>query len=162
MAAQHSRVLALGGLALLLVLVLSGCGRSEPTDTTDSKAATASTDVDQPSPETQTSEGGGVTIAATWRGPNAGPLFEVTMDTHSVDLDGYDLQELAVVRNDQGREAQSIGWDAPMGGHHREGTLNFPETAPDGSELISSNTRKIELVIRDVADVPERRFEWAL
>lgn len=54
----------------------------------------------------QTSEGGQVTVAATWQGPTAGLVFRVALDTHSVDLGGYDLRELAVLRTDQGREVR--------------------------------------------------------
>jgi hypothetical protein len=109
---------------------------------------------------TQTNEGGQVTIKATWQGPSAGPTFAVVMDTHAVDLDGYDLTHLAALRIDGGREVLPAGWDAPKGGHHREGTLTFPATAADGRALIAPGTRTVELVIRDVAGVPERIFRW--
>jgi hypothetical protein len=51
---------------------------------------------------TQTNEGGQVTIKATWQGPSAGPIFDVVLDTHAVDLDGYDLTQLATLRIDGG------------------------------------------------------------
>jgi len=150
-------VLTFVTLLAALSLVLSGCGGSEPEDSAEN-----TTNTDQPSAATQTSEGGGVTVAVTWQGPSGGPVFEVAMDTHSVDLDIYDLRQLAVLRNDQGQEVQPNGWDAPEGGHHREGTLSFPTETADGGEVIGPDTHKIELVIRDVASVPERRFEWML
>jgi hypothetical protein len=109
---------------------------------------------------TQTNEGGQVTIKATWQGPSTGPVFEIVMDTHAVDLDGYDLKQLAVLRIDGAREAQPISWEAPKGGHHREGSLTFPTTAADGRPLIGSDTRTVELIIRDVAGVTERVFRW--
>jgi hypothetical protein len=153
----YLQVLAFVGLVIVLGLVLPGCGGSEPDDSAEN-----TTDTDQPSAATQTSEGGGVTVAVTWQGPSGGPAFEVAMDTHSVDLDIYDLRQLAVLRNDQGQEVQPNGWDAPEGGHHREGTLSFPTETADGGQVIGPDAHKIELVIRDVADVPERRFEWTL
>jgi len=109
---------------------------------------------------TQTNEGGQVTIKATWQGPSAGPVFEIVMDTHAVDLDGYDLTQLAVLRIDEGREVQPIGWDAPKSAHHRSGKLTFPALAAAGNPLIAPGTRTVELVIRDVAGVPERVFRW--
>jgi len=109
---------------------------------------------------TQTNEGGQVTIKATWQGPGAGPIFDVVMDTHAVDLDGFDLKQLAFLRINGAREVQPTGWDAPKGGHHRTGTLTFPAKAADGSALIAPDTRTIELVIRDIAGVPERVFRW--
>lgn len=157
---RRAGALALGGLALVLGMVLPGCGRSERTGAAEDTTALAATTADPSGPATRTSEGGEATVAVTWRGPDAGPVFEVVMDTHSGDLDGYDLRELAVLRNGRGVEARPIGWSAPEGGHHREGTLSFPRTAAGGSEPIGPDVRRIELVIRDVAGVPERRFEW--
>lgn len=109
---------------------------------------------------TQTNEGGQVTIKATWQGSSVGPVFAVVLDTHAVDLDGYDLQQLALLRINGAREIRPTGWDAPKGGHHRAGTLTFPATMADGRALIAPDTRTIELVIRDIAGVPERVFRW--
>lgn len=113
-------------------------------------------------PATQTNEAGQVKIVATWQGLTGKPDFTVTMDTHSVDLDGYNLDQLALLRTDDGRQVRSSGWDAPSGGHHRSGTLSFPTTADDGSPLIGPTTRTLELVIADVAGVPERVLRWVL
>ncbi len=111
---------------------------------------------------TRTSEGGQVTIKVTWQGRNAGPVFTVEMDTHAVDLDSYDLRQLAVLRTDQGQEMQPNGWNAPAGGHHRTGTLTFPVTTASGTPVIGPNTRTIELMIRNVSSIPERSFQWTL
>jgi hypothetical protein len=149
--ARLIRLLALSGLVVTLSVVLVGCGSTE----SGGKGA-------KPGAATQTSKGGGVTVAAAWEGRSAGPVFEVAMDTHSVDLDGYDLKKLAVLRADGGEEVSPSAWDAPKGGHHREGTLTFPVKAPDGKRVIGPDTRRIQLIIRDVAGVPERSFEWKL
>ena len=153
--ARRIRLLALAGtlagLVVTLTLLLSGCD-----------SAGSGGDASKSGAATQTSEGGEVTVAVTWKGRSAGPVFDVAMDTHSVDLDGYDLKKLAVLRNDGGEEVRPSAWDAPKGGHHREGTLTFPERIPDGSRVIGPDTRRIRLVIRDVAGVPERSFEWKL
>lgn len=111
---------------------------------------------------TQVSEGGPVTVAVTWEGPSAGPVFTVTMDTHSVDLDGYDLAQLAALHTDQGVEVVPLSWDAPRGGHHRGGTLVFPRTGPDGAPVLGATSSALHLAIRDVAGVPERSFQWVL
>lgn len=118
--------------------------------------------ISEASPATQTNEAGQVKIAATWQGVTGKPVFTVTMDTHSVDLDGYNLGQLALLRTDDGRQVRPSGWDASSGGHHRSGTLSFPMTADDGSPLIGPTTRTLELVISDVAGVPERVLRWAL
>lgn len=110
--------------------------------------------------ETQTNRDGQVTVAVTWPGPTAGPVFRVVLDTHSVDLDRYDLGALALVRGDQGSEVRPISWDAPLGGHHREGSLVFPDASSDGTPVVGPDIRTLELVIRDVGGVQERVFRW--
>jgi len=108
---------------------------------------------------TQRVEGGNVTVAATWQGLASGPVFDIALDTHTIDLDAIDLKQLAVLRVD-GVEIQPVSWDAPKGGHHREGMLAFPETSTDGRLLIGTDTTSVELVIRDVAGVAERTYQW--
>lgn len=80
--------------------------------------------------------------------------FVVRLNTHSVNLD-YDLTEVAVLRDNQGREYTPTQWDGdPPGGHHRRGVLVFPKlTAPLSS---------VTLTIRDVARVGARDFTWQL
>jgi hypothetical protein len=145
--------LVLVGIALLVRLALGVWSTFTPPTAT--RVAPA-----QWNAATQTSEGGQVTIEATLQDSSAAPAFKITLDTHAVDLDGYDLAQLAVLRTDQGQIVQPMGWDAPKGGHHREGTLTFPATAANGSATIGPETRRVELVIRDVAGVPERTLTW--
>lgn len=109
--------------------------------------------------EARISEGGELTVKATWAEASTAPVFLVVMDTHAVDLDGYDLARLAVLRVDGGPDLLPIRWDAPAGGHHREGTLTFP-AEQSGKPVIGARTRTIELVIRDIAGVPERVLTW--
>lgn len=137
-------------IALALGLLLSACGG--PVQTGDAGGTGA----------TRTSEAAQVTVAVTWDGPAAGARFRVALDTHAVDLDGYDLRQLAVLRTDRGVVVQPSGWDAPTGGHHRSGTLTFPAAAPDGRPVIGPDTRSLELEIRDGDGVPARRFQWQL
>lgn len=148
---------ALMALVIVVVVIVAVNGKSAASGTEQDNASTTQT-----GGVTQTSEGGQVTVAATWQGPRAGPVFRVALDTHSVDLGGYDLRQLAVLRTDQGREVRPSGWDAPISSHHREGTLTFPATGSDGQPLIRPSTRTIELISRDVAGVPERTFRWTL
>jgi hypothetical protein len=106
----------------------------------------------------RTSDAGSVTLELSWEGPESGLVFEVAMDTHSIDLDGFDLKKLAVLRTDSGVEVAPIDWAAPNGGHHREGKLSFPATS-DGRRLLDETTRGVTIIVRDVA-APERSFRW--
>ncbi len=106
---------------------------------------------------TQRSEGGQVTVEATWTGPKAGATFDVRLDTHSVDLDAVDLAN-TVLRNDRGETLAAEPWTAPKAGHHREGTLAF---AGDTTSFFAGAT-SIELVFNGIGDVPERMLRWEI
>ena len=149
-----------GGLAILAI-VASACtatGRA----TAASQPAVVPTVATSNGAVTQTNEGGQVTIAVTWDRGQSAPVFNVAMNTHSVDLDAVDLSQVAVLRTDQGAEVGPTGWDAPKGGHHRSGTLTFPAMTPSGAVVLGDGTRSFELLIRNVAGVPEREFRWAV
>lgn len=112
---------------------------------------------------TLVSEGRRVTVAVFWdglaqsQGDQVTVALQVTMDTHSVNLDAYDLAKLAVLRNDRGETVLPASWEAPRGGHHRKGVLTFAVPA----EFVAG-TRFLELVVHDVAGVPERVLRWEL
>lgn len=98
-----------------------------------------------------------MTAVVDWAGPGAGAVFDVTLDTHSVDLDALDLSD-AVLRNDRSETLPAQPWAAPKGGHHREGALTFDgDAAPflDGAKWI-------ELVLSGIGDLPERTFRWEI
>ncbi len=167
---QLSRPIRAAGLLALVGALLGACSAGPvgigsgssattavPTTAVQTSAGPAGADS-----LTQTSEGGQVTIAATWEGEAAGPVFDVALNTHSVDLDGIDLAQSADLRADNGVEVKPAAWEAPKGGHHRSGVLTFPTTTPDGKPLIAKDTRVLMLTIRGVAGVPERVFRWEL
>jgi hypothetical protein len=147
-------------IPLLVVAIAAGTAIWIWNSTTTSSRTNTAPATAVSSGATQTNEGGEVTIAATLQRSDTETVFNVAMNTHAVDLDGYDLKQLAVLRIDGGREVQPTSWDAPKGGHHRSGTLTFPATDADGKPLMASGTRTIELIIRNVAGVPERVLAW--
>ena len=111
--------------------------------------------------EALTNVGGGVTVNVARLEGTDTLAFKVVLDTHAVNLDAYDLGQLAVLRTTEGLEIAPVAWDAPAGGHHREGTLSFPLAAEDGSSLLKTSEGHLVLVIRDVAGVAERAFHWS-
>ena len=124
----------------------------------------SATNSPEPAERIKSSRGGNVTIQVIWQGRVNGSdtlSFAVAMDTHSVDLDVYDLGKLAILRNDKGRQVAPIAWDAPPGGHHRSGKLVFPATVGRIS-LIDLDTKYVEIVIRDLAGVKEQVLRWNL
>lgn len=103
---------------------------------------------------TQSVTGGGVTAKVTYLNPKSGEdaRFAVVLDTHSVNLDAYDLKLLSVLRDETGKEYSPINVENKGGGHHRETILVFPQ--------LPAEAKRIELVIKDVAGVKERVFRW--
>ncbi|MHB1134286.1 MAG: hypothetical protein ACYC4L_18100 [Chloroflexota bacterium] len=147
-------------LAVLVVVTLAGCTVSPQAGI--SNGAGQTTQASGVNTSSRTSDGGGVTVKVTWQDREPALVFAVVMDTHSVDLDGYDLSRLAVLRTNDGREVQPLAWEAPKGGHHRQGKLTFPAQAADGAPLLGDGTSAVELVIRGVAGVAERKLGWEL
>lgn len=111
----------------------------------------------------QSNEEGSVTIEVEWieienLAEKDSLTFYVAMNTHSVDLDDYDLGELATLRDDSGNEYQPVSWESEPGGHHRKGTLTF--SLPDS--LRQGRAEYVEVVIRSVAGIDERVLKWEL
>jgi hypothetical protein len=148
-------------IPLLVTVVLMGTAIWFWSRTTTLQANIGSTEIVSAG-ATRTNEGGQVIIAATLQENGTALTIDVAMDTHAVDLDAYDLKQLAVLRIDGGQDVQPVGWEAPKGGHHRSGRLTFPATGADGTPLIVSGTHTIELMIRNLAGVSERNFRWTL
>jgi hypothetical protein len=86
--------------------------------------------------------------------PGKPAKFEIRINTHSGDL-SQDLVAVSTLKDNSGREYRPISWDgSPPGGHHRSGVLAFPELA--------NGAQSITLVIHEVANVPERVFNWSI
>jgi hypothetical protein len=93
-----------------------------------------------------------VTVIPTVLVPDQQAKFDLSFNTHSVELD-QDLTAVAELNDDQGRSLRPRQWDgSPPGGHHRKGTLIFP--------ALPASVKSVTLTIRNVADVPERTFTW--
>jgi hypothetical protein len=146
----------------LLGLLLAACGSPTAPAPTPSSAsansatATAANAVPVGDDLTQTNNEAMVTVAVTpldLADQSAATLdFKIALNTHSVDL-AYDLATIATLSNDAGEIVRPNKWDGPAGGgHHREGTLSFPQLKNRGQALT--------LTLRGIAAVPERTFTW--
>jgi hypothetical protein len=133
-------------IILLGLLVLSGCVSNsappaEPRDTL------------------RLSEGGGVWVQVNLMPPvNSRTLvFEVSLDTHTVPLEGYNLEEIATFRNSEGAVIREGFTWKPEGesSHHRRGFLYLESATP----LITSKTKYIVLEFEAIAGV-KRSFRW--
>ncbi len=159
---QIFRKLAVVIPLVMIAILIAGCSKSFVSEREEEVTMAPSPATSSHSPTNgmvQSSDGGAVTIDVEWMGLNGDQLvFEAALNTHSVDLDSYDLGELAVLRDDEGKEYHPTLWESVPGGHHRRGTLIFPP--PDS--LKQDNSEYLELIIRDVADIDERFFRWEL
>jgi Spy/CpxP family protein refolding chaperone len=117
---------------------------------------------------TQKDTQGAVTVEVTLLTPDQpradGKLaVQVKLDTHAVDLDQYQLEKLAVLRDGQGREVQALSLESASGsGHHREGVLTFPGTDASGKPVLGPEAKAFTLILRGIGGVPERVFRWQL
>ena len=103
------------------------------------------------SPQKQTAGDVGVTVWYLVQTDHESK-FSIDLDSHSIDLNLYDLKALSVLRDDTGLTMVPTGAENSGSGHHREVILTFSRP---------SLARKwLELVIKDVAGVKERVFRW--
>ncbi len=149
-------------LVIMVILVLvAGCstGKDPQPSSSNTPPAAGKDSVVTLNGLTQTNAGGAVEIQVKWLADkNDSLVFDVSMNTHSVDLDKYDLKQLTVLHDSQGNEYQPLSWNSAAGGHHRSGKLVF--TVP--GSLNEGGTKFLHMVIRNVAGVGERSLEWDL
>lgn len=107
-----------------------------------------------PSGFTRSDTGGGVTVKVTYLNPQetADARFDIALDTHSVNLDAYDLKALSLLRDEGGKDYQPTHVENKGSGHHRQITLVFPKP--------SAEAKKVKLIIKDLAGAKERSFSW--
>jgi hypothetical protein len=127
---------------LLLAALLSGC--------LDTPEGTYNVDnvenVDYSAP--QTNSEGGISITATYLPEIEGATaFEIKVTAHT-DYDD-DFKKNSFLRDASGKTYQPLSYEGSSG-HHADGVLRFPKI----------ESKKFELVIRDVAGVEERIFTW--
>ncbi|MBI5300619.1 MAG: hypothetical protein HY868_00665 [Chloroflexi bacterium] len=158
---MNKKLILLTTIFAFTALILAACSgaaqapASAPTNASSTSAAQPSAAKSSSAAfETKSNEGGSVTVKVT---PLAlsieQPLaFDIVMDTHSVDLSD-DMTKVALLRDDKGKEFQPTAWEgAGPGGHHREGKLKFG--------TLTNKPKYVELVIKGLANVPERVFRW--
>jgi hypothetical protein len=98
--------------------------------------------------------GGGVTVAATLlKDRTESTSIQVALATHSVNLDPYHFDAIAVLRDDQGKAYPLEAVEKSTGaGHHRSAVLRFARVGADA--------KAVELMVKGVAGVKERTFRW--
>ena len=167
------RWLAILLLAAVGVLAAAACGGDNGDSPAVQPAATGTTQSGSQVKLTQSDDQGGVGIDVTWVTPETlgeldseqargyglddYVLLEVKFTTHSGDLSRLDMTRLSAIRVD-GQEYAPQAWESISDNpHHRAGVLVFTREAADGASL---DAGAVELVMKGIADVPERVFRW--
>lgn len=88
-------------------------------------------------------------------------VFRTQLNTHSVDLDGYDYGKLATIQTSEGiRITDGIIWEKPEGDvHHFVGYYKVPRII-DGKDILTRDTAYLELRITGIDRVEDRTFRW--
>lgn len=149
-----NKILTLTFIIVLIIVVFSVSRSSNGniTSLSQNQPATKQQSTGKFSP--QVNEEANVSIEVTPKVVEKGkdPQFQITFNTHSVDL-AFDVTKVIVLVDDKGNNYTDSSWNgSDPGGHHRNGTLSFNKPLADA--------KYIELIIKDVAGVSERKFKW--
>ncbi len=122
-------------LSILAAVIISGCisgGNNPPADLL----------------EPRENSDAGVKITATYL-PDItdATAFDIKVTAHMDYND--DFKKNSYLRDSSGKTYQALSYEGE-GGHHASGTLRFPKI----------ESKRFELVIKDVAGVNERVFKW--
>lgn len=151
------KVLLFGVLLIVIPLIIWSFGGRQDAKTAG-VTGLASTATPSPVAKSDSGEGGVTVTAQPVITGGEDIIFEFTIDTHSGDLTDFPvLEKVSLVSGD--REVLPKEWrETASSGHHRAGKLVFkvgeiPRQARD-------TVGELELVIRDLGGIPERKLEW--
>ncbi|OGK23459.1 hypothetical protein A3A46_03385 [Candidatus Roizmanbacteria bacterium RIFCSPLOWO2_01_FULL_37_13] len=145
-------------LVLIVIVLLIGInlmGKSS-NEISQTKSSDVTVQPQQNKLAYQENKGGNVTVTVKPKILKVGekPIFDIEFNTHSVDLT-FDIPQVIILADDKGNVFDKSVWNGnPPGGHHRSGVLTFNNPLTE--------TKYVELVMTNIAQVPERGFKWEL
>ena len=108
--------LALITVILVAAIIITGCSSRFVAQREEATSSVASS-YQPTNGSVQSNAEGSVTIEVTWAETGSNSIiFNVAVNTHSVDLDSYDLGQLAVLHDDTGKQYSPVNWDSAPGG----------------------------------------------
>ncbi len=99
--------------------------------------------------KTQEKSEAGVTAKVSLESMDGTATFKVALETHSVDLEKYNFDEIVILRA-AGKEYKGKVVSREGSGHHRSAVIEFD----------NPKVKEVEIVIKDVAGVKERTFKF--
>ena len=153
---MNSRVLIVGLVAVIVFGVFLFKGAKDNESSVQGVETQASV-VDERTTDTlgsQTKSMGAVEVEVTPTNvkPGSNMVFDVSLNTHSVELD-YDYTEIAHIEDDFGNKYKATEWTGEKGGHHLGGTLSF--------DALEQQANKVSLTFSGI-DSQDATFEWQL
>lgn len=141
---MSSRLFLIILLVLGAMVVLGTTAKPDQTEATQSSPLLAA----------QTKTIGAVDVTVTPKTISAGesPVFELALDTHSVELE-YDFTQIVTLSDNENNRYQAMKWSGGNGGHHLSGELTF--------DSLSTKAKTITLTIDNIAD-QSTSFMWNL
>lgn len=148
-------ILALGILFVLTLFTVRFFDRQQERNTAGT-VRPASTAAPSFAAKSDSGEGGVTVTAQPVVVDTEDIVFEFTVDTHSGDLTNFSvLEKVSLISGD--KEVLSKDWqETASSAHHRSGKLVFEKGVRQLAES------EVELVVKDLAGVPERRLKWTL
>ncbi|MCM3668956.1 hypothetical protein M3181_08070 [Mesobacillus maritimus] len=106
---------------------------------------------------TKTESQGAVTIEVTLLPEQSNRnllVFEIAMNTHSVDLNQYDLASLAEISFGDDEKKQNFEWESLSNdSHHMMGSLTWKGELEEIPENLT-------LILKDIDQISSRTFKW--
>lgn len=149
-----NKVLSLAFVIIVVIVVysISKSGSDSTGSPSQNQNATAQQPIGKFVPQTNEEANVSIEVTPTVIEKGKDPQFQIAFNTHSVDL-SFNVTKIVVLVDDKGNNYSASSWDGSgPGGHHRNGTLNFSKPLAD--------VKYVELIIKDVAGVSERKFRW--
>jgi hypothetical protein len=151
---MNSRFLIVGVIVLVVfgTFLFSGKKKEENVVQGTQSQVSAKNEQDPEVFESQSKNMGAVEVEITpvSLDPTSNMVFDVALNTHSVDL-SYDYTVIISAEDDRGDIYKAINWSGGEGGHHLSGQIEL--------EPLSQKASKITLIIDGIDNVKEK-FEW--
>lgn len=103
----------------------------------------------------------GVTLENPLQDDEAYLVFKTQLNTHSVEVDGYDFGKLASLKTSDGiLSTDRILWEKSGGdSHHFVGYYKVPRII-EGKKVVTEDTAYLELQLTGIDNVENRTFRW--